>query len=352
MARNVALTGCLGILATMVACSDDTATPVGPIDGSTANDAAVADSAKADSSSSADAPPSTDVAAQDSVAPVEGSTADSNAAETAAPDTGVGDGGVVDTGVADTNVADTGVADTSVADSSVGDTSVADAAVADTSPEDTSVRDSAGSDGASQVDAEPVDAAPTDGAVQPPPPLNMCSLMDSFWYGDRENLLPAWVLWIAQGPSNPDAAGYSYAGFVNEAPFDCAIGNIINTAWDPTNGFQNWDAYTADVNNFVQAFFGCPVDSGTPARPFALVPSENVAPLTTADLQRIGAWFVEAINWAVTNQALNNPEAILSADQTAQIEAEIAYQETLYPHILDSNAYSQSTCPADAGSGD
>ena len=75
-------------------------------------------------------------------------------------------------------------------------------------------------------------------------------------------------------------------------------------------------------------------------------------PLSSATIQRLGDWFVESINYAVTTQSLTNPEAILTADQLAQIEAEISYQETLYPHILDSTDFTNTACTSDAGATD
>ena len=365
MARNLALTGCVGILATMVACSDDSTTPAAPVDGSV-QDGAVSDSAAADSRT-ADAPPGTDA-----VAPGDGSTTDVNVADTGTADAVVADAGVADTGMADTNVADTNVADTNVADTNVADTNVADTNVADTvvadtnvadtnaadtnvadtsisdtsvgdtSVGDTSVSDSGGRDGSSMADV-----TSGDGGVQPPPPLNMCATLDSFWSYDRENLSPEWALWISGGPTQADAPGYGYAGFTNMVIGDCRVENIINSN-DPTA----WDTYVNEVTDFAQAFFGCPIDSGTAPRPFPLIPSYYQGPLTKAELQVIGEWWVSAITWAVSEQSMTNGEAVLTGDQITQIEAEIAYDETLYPTIVDSTALPNSICPSTDAGGD
>jgi hypothetical protein len=373
--RNVALTGCVGILATMVACSDDTTTPVGPGDGSTPQEAAVHDSAPADTYT-ADTNVGNDVVAEDG-GTVDGSSGDSNATDTGAADTGTTDTAVVDTGVVDTGVVDTGVVDTgvvdtgvvdtgvvdtgvrdtsvrdtgvtdtsvtdtSVADTSVADTSVADSGAADTSAADTSAGDSAGKDGSSAVDANPGDAVSGDGALQPPAPLDMCALMDSFWYGQRLGG-NGWPSIIAAGPlvGNP---GYGYAGYTNAVLGDCEVLWIANAA-DPV-------AWGNDVTSFTEAFFGCPPDAGMPARAFPLVPKEIYGqPLNSADLRELGDWYVESINWAVTNQALTNPEALLTVDQLMQIEALIVYDESLYSPTIASNAFSNSQC-ADAGAND
>ena len=352
IARNVALTGCVGILATMVACSDDSTTPAAPVDGS-AQDAAGHDSAAAETST-ADANPGSDVATQDVAAP-DGASADSNASETGIVDTGSGDGGtaeagvpdtgtpdtgVVDTGVADTIVVDTGVHDTSVGDTSLLDTGAHDASVGDTSVGDTSVGDTSVGD-TSVGDTGAGDVASGDSAVQPPPPLDMCGAMDSFFNGTRIGA-NGWLDIIAIGPSSGPAA--SNEGFTNVLYNDCAVTWI----YDAVNDSVGW---TNDVVTFEQMFFGCPVDSGAPPRPFALVPTEVYGQtLSTATLKRIGDWFVESINWAVTNQSVSaNPAAIMTGDQLSAIEAEIAYQETLYPKILDSAAFTNTECVSDAG---
>jgi hypothetical protein len=364
IARNVALTGCVGILATMVACSDDSTTPAAPVDGS-AQDAAVQDSAVAESAT-ADANPGNDVAAQD-VAALDGSSTDSNAvmdegipgdggaadtaaADTGTTDTGMADGGAVDTGVVDTSVADTSAVDTGVHDTSVGDTSLLDTGVHDTSVGDTSVGDTSVGDtsvGDTSVDDTSVgdtgagDVASGDSAAQPPPPLNMCGVMDSFFNGQRLGA-NGWMDVIANGPSSGPAQ--SNEGFTFVLYNDCAVSWIYNAVNDNV-GWSN------DVINFEQDFFGCPPDAGTSLRPFALVPAEVYGQtLSTATLQDLGDWFVESIDWAVTNQSVSaNPSAHLTGAQIDAIEAEIAYQETLYPKIINSPAFTNTACASDAG---
>jgi hypothetical protein len=72
-------------------------------------------------------------------------------------------------------------------------------------------------------------------------------------------------------------------------------------------------------------------------------------PFGPDDLSLLGDWFVGSVIQAVLNQSANNPNAVLTADQVEQMYAEIAYQETLYPAIIQKPGFHYSTCPADAG---
>lgn len=289
--RSLSFAGCTGILVALVACSDDTATPLtdGGLDSSIGNDAVAHD------------------------APVSDSPIVDTGNDVAKPDGGLDAGG-------DGSVSEAGPPSDG---GPVGDGSTPEAAPADGAPADS--------------------AAEADAKLQPPPPLNMCALLDSFWAGDRYSA-DGWVDQIASGPASPSDPDYGYTGFVNTAPYDCTIANLFPSPSPSDPAFADW---TLAVLNFEQQFFGCGADAGVDGGvQFGLIPSSIYGQkLSTADLKRVGDWFVESINWAVANRAVTNPEAILSGDQIAQIEAQIAYDETLYPDIIVSSSYTQNSCP-------
>jgi hypothetical protein len=121
----------------------------------------------------------------------------------------------------------------------------------------------------------------------------------------------------------------------------------------------NYTPWQASLEAFEFELFGCAQagdDAG--ALGFQLVPSDIYGqPLTTADLQRLSDWFLEAVIQQVANQAAiqagvsydgGAAPAILTADQIDQIQSALLYYQSFYPDTIDSNAFSSSVC-VDAG---
>jgi hypothetical protein len=223
---------------------------------------------------------------------------------------------------------------------------------------DASSSDGAADDSSKKHDASNKDGEVADGATgdagdatsQPPPPLNLCTTLDSFWFDAPRADTSSWPSVIVEGPPsmladggpNPDP-GVGFYGYTDQV--DCNVGTVFN------NGFAQQSAWIDQLIPFEYSFFGCPeTDAGPDAGvELAIVPPSMYGqPFSPDDLKKLGDWFVQAVIEAVGNQALNNPESILTGAQIDAMEAEMAYQETLYPNI-EGHGFHYSTCAPDAG---
>jgi hypothetical protein len=240
----------------------------------------------------------------------------------------------------------------STADVAPGDATGKDAASAGDGPSgDTSAHDSSMADTATASDGGLGDSAASDAdaTTQPPAPLDLCGLLDSFWGNQVRTAQTSWPATIIDGPSSlledgavntdPDVG---LIGYLDVA--DCDVGKVF----DPT--VVDYTAWQDQLVPFEYRFFGCPDDSTEAGTEFALVPPNLYGqPFGPDDLKRLGDWFVASVVQAVANQSANNPSALLTSDQIDQMQAEMAYQETQYAYIVAVPGYHYSTC-VDAGS--
>jgi hypothetical protein len=150
-----------------------------------------------------------------------------------------------------------------------------------------------------------------------------------------------------------------WAGYENLIYDDCAVSNMYSASLNNPNDMGN--VWANDISAWMQRVLGCPTelaagpDAGLSAGVgFGLVPPEIYgSALTTADLQRLGDYFVEALVQAVANQVTdpanetnvpaNSP--LLTSPQIDAIQQWVAYEETLYPNQVSSTRFSQSSCP-------
>jgi hypothetical protein len=205
--------------------------------------------------------------------------------------------------------------------------------------------DAEASDSSSKKEASVEDS----GGGKVPTPLNLCTTLDSFWNDETRSDLTSWPTMILNGPpstfsdggTNPDP-NVGLIGYINNG--DCEVGAVF------ASGLANATAWQDQLTAFEYRFFGC-ADKGVDAGlGFELVPPGLYGmPFGPDDLALLGDWFVGSVIQAVLNQSANNPNAILTAAQVEQMYAEIAYQETLYPNIIQKPGFNYSTCPADAG---
>jgi hypothetical protein len=238
-----------------------------------------------------------------------------------------------------------------------------DATSGDTSVDDSSKKkDSAAEAGAGdESTTDDADDDVADVAVQPPPALNLCTTLDSFWFipetgdaADSARTNPQnWPSVFLNGPSSvlADGApstdpGVGILGYMNV--FDCNVGTIF------ANGLAEADAWQGQLEPAEEQFFGCknnPDAGPVSSLGLALVPpSMQGQPFGPDDLKKMGDWYVQSVIDAVANQSEANPESILTGAQIDQLEADVAYQETLYTNIVPGHGYHYSTCPPDAGS--
>jgi hypothetical protein len=236
--------------------------------------------------------------------------------------------------------------------SSTVDASGQDAVSADTSAQDSSKADSMSvADSTAPVDGGSADstANDADATLQPPMALNLCGLLDSFWDNEVRSDPTSWPLTIIDGPyglladggPNPDP-DVGFIGYVNVA--DCNVGKVF----DPNS--VDYGAWANQLVPFEYRFFGCPDNGADAGVGFELVPPNLYGqPFGPDDLKRLGDWYVSSVIQAVANQSANNTNALLTGDQIDQIQAEMDYQETLYPNIVAVPGYHYSTC-VDAGS--
>jgi hypothetical protein len=243
----------------------------------------------------------------------------------------------------------------SSASSSSSSTATVTDAAADVSSED-AARDSGALDGTM-----------ADVSVGPPAALNLCGTLDAIF-----NVTPVtrndpwgWVPTVVLGPSNlSDGATSSsdlvgWDGYENLVGDDCNVSDIFNASFNDDGGI----AWANNVRAWEQRILGCTTEpdagpeAGLPAGlGFGLVPPELYGQLlTTADLKRLGDYYVEALIQAVANQVSdpdnlpNQPQnvALLTGDQIDAIQQWVAYEETLYPSVdtTVSAKFSHSTCP-------
>jgi hypothetical protein len=187
-----------------------------------------------------------------------------------------------------------------------------------------------------------------DGSV--PTPLNLCTTLDSFWNNETRSDPTSWPAMILNGPpstfsdggANPDP-NVGLIGYLNNG--DCQVGTVF------ADGITDATAWQNELTAFEYRFFGCTDKTVDAGLEFELVPPNLYGmPFSSDDLALLGDWFVGSVIQAVLNQSANNPEAVLTSTQVEQMYAEIAYQETLYPNIINKPpGLHYSTCPADAG---
>ena len=146
---------------------------------------------------------------------------------------------------------------------------------------------------------------------------------------------------LEDGAANPDP-DVGLIGYLDVA--DCEVGKVF----DPNS--VNYSDWQDQLVPFEYRFFGCPDASTDAGLEFALVPPNLYGqPFGPDDLKRLGDWFVSSVIQAVANQSASNPNALLTSDQIDQMQAEMAYQETLYVDVVPVPGYHFSTC-VDAGS--
>jgi hypothetical protein len=223
----------------------------------------------------------------------------------------------------------------------------------DASSSDGAADDSSKKHDGSSKDGEVADGATGDdgdASLQPPPPLNLCTTLDSFWFDATRSDVASWPAVIVDGPpstfsdggTNPDP-DVGFFGYTNV--FDCTVGTVF------ANGLAQASAWTDQLIPFEYRFFGCQEDAGADAGglEFALVPPSMYGqPFSPDDLKKLGDWFIQSVIQAVANQSFNNPESMLTGAQIDAMEAEMTYQESLYPNI-EGHGFHYSTCAPDAG---
>jgi hypothetical protein len=137
------------------------------------------------------------------------------------------------------------------------------------------------------------------------------------------------------------------AGYLNV--IDCRVDGIFAEGPVNTDAGPEFNIWQNAAQEFEYQFFGCAGDGGAGVG-FALVPPILYGmPMGQADLKLLGDWYVTSLIQAVANQSESNAQAVLTGPQIDAIEAEMAYQETLYPDIVPTSGYLYSTCPSDAG---
>jgi hypothetical protein len=263
-------------------------------------------------------------------------------------DTGVADGST-DTGVADGST-DTGVAegstDTGVADGST-DTGVADGSTGDSGTSDAAIGDTSAGDGSHEAGLNPS-------------PLQMCEALDAIFGAVPDGGEPE-ICATETSSACPDRADDWVGPIIQEfgncpgttapanGPSDCRVFEIFNTQ---DNGGLLTLAELTDWSNtvlpaFVLAFFGCPA-TGADAGPLAygLLPTALAGDVfTTADLNLISYYFSWSVQQAVSDYGIGPS---LDSDQTAAIEARLAYLQTTASPI-NSTQYSHAETCTDAG---
>jgi hypothetical protein len=214
------------------------------------------------------------------------------------------------------------------------------------------------------VDAEAQDAT-ADVSVGPPAPLNLCGTLDAIFNVTPETRSDpwGWVPIVVLGPttlsdgqaSSSDLVGWD--GYYNLVGDDCNVADIFSASYGDDQGI----AWQNDVQAWEQRILGCNTypDAGADAglitgAGFGLVPPELYGQLlSTADLKRLGDYYVESLIQSIGNQVSdpdnlpNQPQnvALLTSDQIDAVQQWVAYEETLYPNTIVSTKFSHSTCP-------
>ncbi len=155
---------------------------------------------------------------------------------------------------------------------------------------------------------------------------------------------------IANGPLTGAASGL--AGYTNAVGGDCAglldLNAVANRS-DP-NAFNTWGNDVADFGTEVlrlpagrriRAPSICPRSSGSV--PHTVVKRDNPAPRRL--VRRIDQLRGDH---TIAHQSRGH----LDSRPAGADQAEISYQETLYPHILDSTDFTNTACTSDAGATD
>jgi hypothetical protein len=222
-----------------------------------------------------------------------------------------------------------------------------DGHVADSSAPDGNAGD-AGNPGEAGNSGDAGDAGPQ------PVALNLCGTFDAMWPAGLPRAdAHSWPTEFIQG-ANPGTEGYQSLIYA-----DCAVEDLM--AQVPAQDLGPW---LTQLEEFEYQLFGCPdpsADAGSIG--FALVPPNLYGqPLTSADLDRLSDWYLEAVIQAVIDQAVTQESypldasyapALLTAQQIESIRQALAAAQTLYPNIVVSTSFSDSMCiAADAGVGD
>jgi hypothetical protein len=174
--------------------------------------------------------------------------------------------------------------------------------------------------------AHAVDAFVADATLPVPAPADLCSTMDAIWGNVARSDANSWSTEIIKGPPGPP----TLLGFENVQ--DCRLADFYLSV-------ANYTGWESQMFDYEYQIFGCPVDDA--AISFGLVPVELSSQVfTTADLQLIGDWYVQSVVQAVANEG-----GLLTSDQIDQIEAQVAYSETMFSPQVDSTENHFSTCP-------
>jgi hypothetical protein len=328
--HGAAAVACLGLALALVGCSDDDG------DDLTFEDASADGAARADSASK-------DAAKDIAVSDV---SADRATADQAAPDAGrvdaARDAPATDA-ARDAPVTDVGTSPSDARPNDARADAPADATPRDATNDGDASRPDASAD-ATTVDAAREAAAEAEAAA--PVPLRMCGVLDSAWGIATDASACA----TATTDSCPDRGGnwiFDIAyGFLSGPVFhDCRINATL------PNEDATAAAYYERVAGWTPQFFGCPNPANN-APPFGLIPADQSARVyTTADLQLLSDYYVQAIVDAFENPGNGaGPLTPLTPTQLGQVRAELARLAALVPGTVTSNNYSSNACPADAGS--
>jgi hypothetical protein len=230
-----------------------------------------------------------------------------------------------------------------LSDSPSEDATTKDAAESDASDAepDASVGDSARDAGADQTAADGGDAAQVT-------PVELCPVLDNDWGLSTDAAASCATQTItAACPDRLDSWSLNIVsdyGTGNVAT-DCRISSMFTLMSN-----SDISQYSNDLLYWTLAFFGCPAQPSVDAGPFqyGLIPRSLASHVfTTADLQLLSSFYVQAVQQAITvDQALPD----LTATQYAQINAQLAAWAAEVPDTQPSSVYSFDSCATDAGS--
>lgn len=230
-----------------------------------------------------------------------------------------------------------------------------DAGMADVVTDSKSPGDDAASDGPPGDASMDGDAGDTgdagDGGDAGPQPvvLDLCGTFDAMWpAGIPREDAHSWPTEFVMGATS----GEGYQALLNA---DCEVEDILANV--PLADYGPW---LTQLETFEYQLFGCPIgspDGGSVG--FALVPPDLYGqPLTSTDLQRLSAWYLEAVIQAVTDRAVaqepmpldaSYAPGLLTGDQIESIQQALDYAQTLYPNIVVSASFSDPMCYAADG---
>ncbi|MGA7122073.1 MAG: hypothetical protein WBY94_18345 [Polyangiaceae bacterium] len=271
-----------------------------------------------------------------------GSSGSSGGAEGGAAGSSSGDASSGDGASREDASSDGGLSDRTLSDSPSGDATANDAPVSDASEAgpDSSAGDSARDSSPDQTAADGSDA----GQVTP---VELCPVLDNDWSLPAADAASCATQTItAVCPDRLDSWSLDIVtdyGTGNVAT-DCRISSMFTLM---TN--SDISQYSNDLLYWTLAFFGCPaqpsVDSGS--FQYGLIPRSLASHVfTTADLQLLSSFYVQAVQQAITvDQGLPD----LTATQYAQINAQLAAWAAEVPDTQPSSVYSFGSCATDAG---